>query len=38
MHATPARPAAGALAAFDARWREIRPEALLRERGLARLR
>ncbi|WP_052149578.1 sulfotransferase [Burkholderia pseudomallei] len=29
---------AGALAAFDARWREIRPEALLREHGLARLR
>ncbi|AIP04610.1 sulfotransferase [Burkholderia pseudomallei] len=29
---------AGALAAFDSRWREIRPEALLREHGLARLR
>ncbi|MDN7676028.1 sulfotransferase [Burkholderia oklahomensis] len=29
---------AGALAAFDARWREIRPERLLSERGLSRLR
>ncbi|AOJ45663.1 hypothetical protein WJ28_06955 [Burkholderia thailandensis] len=29
---------AGALAAFGARWREIRPERLLREHGLSRLR